>query len=210
MRGAKSLTRGFVVPKGRPRYVKGSWPTWHPKTAARRWIFYFGTLRCIRHDLWKLTLRPFDEAKLSRSAFRQKSCLASACRNSSVSPTYCSIGKLSTSLFGMDKPKRSCLFSLLTMLWSKSATSTKRRGERGSPCLTHLLQWTSFHGIPLRRIDEVPDDRMSCIQWHHCSGKPFASRISIMAECPIIWNAFSKYNLRRMISLFELWHWYKY
>jgi hypothetical protein len=34
----KSLTRGLVSPKGKPRYVKGKDPTIHPKDAASNFV----------------------------------------------------------------------------------------------------------------------------------------------------------------------------
>jgi hypothetical protein len=39
MRGAKSLTRGLVSPKGKTRYVKRKEPTIHPKDAASNSVF---------------------------------------------------------------------------------------------------------------------------------------------------------------------------
>jgi hypothetical protein len=50
--------------------------------------------------------------------------------------------------------------ALLVMLWRRSAARTKRRGDRGSPCLTPLLHGKVELGKPLRRMEEVPDSRM--------------------------------------------------
>jgi hypothetical protein len=52
MRGAKSLTKGLVSPKGKPRYVKGKEPTIHPKEAASESVFWALILIGTRQDLW--------------------------------------------------------------------------------------------------------------------------------------------------------------
>jgi hypothetical protein len=52
MRGAKSLTNGLVIPKGKPRYVKGKKPTIHPKEAANESVFWALMLIGTRQDLW--------------------------------------------------------------------------------------------------------------------------------------------------------------
>jgi hypothetical protein len=43
------------------------------------------------------------------------------------------------------------------MLWSRSIANTNNNGERGTPCLTPLLQCKVFHGTPFRRMESVPD-----------------------------------------------------
>lgn len=55
--GDRSSILGFVVPIGRPRYMKGSVPIWHPKVLARCCIFSDETLIGIICDFLKLTLR---------------------------------------------------------------------------------------------------------------------------------------------------------
>jgi hypothetical protein len=52
MRGAKSLIKGLVSPKGKPRYVKGKEPTIHPKEAASKSVFWASILIGTRQDLW--------------------------------------------------------------------------------------------------------------------------------------------------------------
>jgi hypothetical protein len=47
---------------------------------------------------------------------------------------------------------------------SKSALKTKSKGDKGSPCLTSLLQRKGFPGIPFRSTDEEPEDKMALIQ----------------------------------------------
>jgi hypothetical protein len=96
------------------------------------------------------------------------------------------------------------------MLWRRSAAITKSRGDSGSPCLTPLLQWKSFPGKPLSRIEDVPELKIWEIQVHHLSRKPLACKTFSMDLCSTMSKAFSKSNLRMTISLLEVWHWHKY
>uniref|UniRef100_A0A0A9FMK5 Uncharacterized protein n=1 Tax=Arundo donax TaxID=35708 RepID=A0A0A9FMK5_ARUDO len=50
---------------------------------------------------------------------------------------------------------------------------TKSRSERGSPCLTPLLQLKDFPSTPLCRMEEVLVCRMALIHWIHFCGNPF-------------------------------------
>jgi hypothetical protein len=51
IRGAKSLTKGLVVPRGRPKYVKGIAPREHPKTPVKWGILLSATLIGTKQDL---------------------------------------------------------------------------------------------------------------------------------------------------------------
>jgi hypothetical protein len=53
-----------------------------------------------------------------------------------VSSTYWITGKSVEDERRMGRFSNPKLFALLRMDWIKSAARTKRRGERGSPCLT--------------------------------------------------------------------------
>jgi len=91
-----------------------------------------------------------------------------------------------------------------------SIARTKGRGDRGSPCLTPLLDSKSLPGKPFRRTDDVPEERMSFIQWFHFPRKPLATKISKMASCSTVSKALAKSNFRRIIFLLERWHWWRY
>jgi hypothetical protein len=86
---------------------------------------------------------------------------------------------------------------------NRSAATAKRRGDRGSPCLTPLLHLKSLPATPLSNTEDVADERMSFIHSIHLEGNPFALRIYMIAECSTRPKAFSKSNLRIMISLLE-------
>jgi hypothetical protein len=88
IRGANSSILGFVVPRGKPRYVKGKDPIWQPRVLAKTFIFSLETLIGTIIDLLKFTHRPVEEAKVFKMALRQKSYLASACIISNVSSAY--------------------------------------------------------------------------------------------------------------------------
>jgi hypothetical protein len=36
--------------------------------------------------------------------------------------------------------------------------STKRKGERGSPCLIPLVDWKGWEGIPLTRMEKKAEE----------------------------------------------------
>jgi hypothetical protein len=52
--------------------------------------------------------------------------------------------------------------------------SSNGKEERGSPCLTPLVQLKSFPAMPLRRTEEVAVDSSSSIHLSHFGGKPLA------------------------------------
>jgi hypothetical protein len=56
---------------------------------------------------------------------------------------------------------------------SRSAPRTKRRGERGSPCLTPLLYLNSFPGTPFSKTKEEPEERIALIHEIQLSEKTF-------------------------------------
>jgi len=96
------------------------------------------------------------------------------------------------------------------MDWSKSAAKTKSRGERGSPCLTPLLQWKVLPGTPFNRTVDVPELRMELIPDHHFMSKPLCAITSKITLCSILSKAFSKSSFRTIISFFEWWHRWRY
>jgi hypothetical protein len=94
-----------------------------------------------------------------------------------VSSSYCTNGKSLEHCKGRGRLRKPMPLALLRMDCKRSAARTKRRGERGSPCLTPLLQWIVFLGTPFRRTLEVPTEMMLLTQDNHESPNPFASRI---------------------------------
>ena len=60
--GMSSSRVGFVVPKGRPRYVKGRDPTVQPKICARAEACCKPRFMGINVDFWKLIFRPTESA----------------------------------------------------------------------------------------------------------------------------------------------------
>jgi hypothetical protein len=86
---------------------------------------------------------------------------------------------------------------------NRSAAIAKRRGERGSPYLTPILQMKSFPAVPLRSTEEVAVERRSLIQQIHLFGKPLACNMAKRVECSVRSKAFSKSNLRITISYLD-------
>jgi hypothetical protein len=61
------------------------------------------------------------------------------------------------------------------MLCRRNAAKTKTIGERGSPCLTSLLQWNTFPGIPFNSIEDVLELITIFINCSHFGPKPLYS-----------------------------------
>lgn len=83
---------GLVVPKGRPRYVNGIFPTWHPKVLAKCDALLGVRLIGTRKDFPKLIWSPLESEKVLRSPLRLKSVGASPGRINRVSSAYWTIG----------------------------------------------------------------------------------------------------------------------
>ena len=99
---------------------------------------------------------------------------------------------------------------ILEWIWNnsnnnRSATRTKRRDDRGSPCLTPLRQLNGFPRIPFKMIDEVLELRILLIQPTHLSQKPLNLRICRIAWCSTLSKAFSKSSFKMTISFLEWW-----
>jgi hypothetical protein len=56
--------------------------------------------------------------------------------------------------------------------WRRSAPRTNRRGDKGSHCLTPLLHLNGCPGMPLKRIEDEPEERTTLTQEIHFSEKP--------------------------------------
>jgi len=91
-------------------------------------------------DFEKLTFNHVASAKLLRRAFMKTNCLASASIIKRVSSAYCTIGKSRLDRRSIGLLINPLFIAEFTKVYRKSAASTKSRGERGSPCLTPLLQ----------------------------------------------------------------------
>lgn len=79
---------------------------------------------------------------------------------------------------------------VLITAWSKSAASTKRRGDRGSSCLTPLTHLKLLPETPFNKTTDCPEKKMIFIQLSRTSLKPsrslsycFQSK-SFLASCP--------------------------
>jgi hypothetical protein len=146
-----------------------------------------------------------DVAKVCKRLFRKISCLAQPSIIIKVSLAYYIIGKSVEQTKGIGRFKRCWSLALLRSVCNKSAASTNKRGERGSPCLTPLLQWKVFPGTPFRRMVEIPELKIEDIHCNQVALKPLCSIICNIVWCSILSNAFSKSNLRIMSSFCDLW-----
>jgi hypothetical protein len=81
--------------------------------------------------------------------------------------------------------------------------SSNCKKEGRAPCLTPLLQIISFPAVQLRNTEEVVVVNRSLIHFNHLGGKPLACSIARTVECSMRSKAFSKYNLRIIISLLD-------
>jgi len=91
--------------------------------------------------------------------------------------------------------------ALLMIDCRRSTVNTNNKRERGSPCLTPLLQWKVLPGTLLRRTADVPELRMELLQSIHFCPKPLYFMTSSIVLCSILSKAFSKSNLSITISL---------
>jgi hypothetical protein len=112
------------------------------------------------------------------------------------------IGKSAMYPSSMGRFKSPEFFALLMMDRSRSAASTKRRGGRGSPCLTHLLQWKTFPGTPFNNTSDVVVAKISLIQFVHLSGNPLCRKICRITWSSILSKAFPKSSFKITISFF--------
>jgi hypothetical protein len=66
--------------------------TKQPKVLAKMFLFSASTLIGTMKDLWKLTYKPIETAKVCSRHFRNKSYFASVGMMSNVSSSYCIVG----------------------------------------------------------------------------------------------------------------------
>jgi len=66
-----------------------------------------------------------------------------------------------------------------------SAAKTKRRGERGSPCLTPLLLLKGLPETPFSRIAGEAELKTTLIQEIHFSEKPLLAMTCRITSCSI-------------------------
>ena len=133
--------------------------------------------------------------------------MASASKIKSVSSAYWIVGNSSPGqgIGLLNKPREVGLFIIA---WSRSAAKTNNNRERGSPYRTLLLQQFFFLGTPFSSTADVPEEKISLIQWIQVSGKPICCITDNIVLCSTVSKAFSKSSFRITISLLEWWHWW--
>ena len=137
------------------------------------------------------------------------SYIARLYKKRSVSSAYWTMGKSIPSI-GSGAWSNPSLKALFTIHWRRSAASTKRRGDKGSPCLTPLLHLNCFPGTPLRSAEDIPELKSSCIHCNHFCGKPKCSIIERIVECSTVSKALAKSSLKIRTSFLDWWHWCMY
>lgn len=140
-------------------------------------------------DLAEFTLRHVNSAKELRLACRKKSYLESSCRKINVSSAYWRIGKSWTWSKSIGKERSPCCLAALPIVCKKSTARTKR--------VKH------FPKNPIKQIAEILELKIIFIQLSHLLGKPLLCIIYIITSCSTMLKAFSKSNLRIMISLLD-------
>ena len=121
----------------------------------------------------------------------------------SLSSAYYIIGKALSELPRTGRFRSPCAEALFTKVWWKSAASTKRSGERWSPCLTSLLQWKVFQVPHIVKTEDVPYLKIEFIQFYHVLPNPLTFISCSIASCSIPPNTFSKSNFKITISFFD-------
>ena len=86
-------------------------------------------------------------------------CWGQASMITSVSSTYCKIGKSSLYWREIGSFSRFCVLAWFTILCNKSEAKTYKRGDKGSPYLTPRLQWKTLPATPFKRTGEVLDEK---------------------------------------------------
>ena len=99
-------------------------------------------------DLWKLILRSEASSNPLRIVFRVTTLLKESLQKNKVSSANCKILN-STSFLPILRPDSRLAFTAcLTSPVNPSATTKKRKGASGSPCLNPLLGLNSSVGLP--------------------------------------------------------------
>lgn len=102
--------------------------------------------------------------------------------------------------------RRTRSFALLIIVCRKSATRTKSSDDKGSPCLTHLLQWKRLPRTPFNNTPNVPELIIILIHFNHLGLNPLCHSMSMITSCSILSNAFSKSSFKITISFLICLH----
>jgi hypothetical protein len=94
-----------------------------------------------------------------RIAFKANNCCGHASMTNKVSSAYYSIAKSDVYPTLIDNLSNLLSMALLIIDCNRLAGRTKSKGDRGSHCLSPLLQWNTFPGTPFNKIEEVTDDK---------------------------------------------------
>lgn len=133
--GEKSMTLGFVRLRGRPRLVKGKLPMSQLKLFARCCNLVLLILMRTITNFELFTFSPVDSPKVFSKALRVYNCLLQASITTSVSSSYCITRKSVVYLRGIGSFNNPWSFALFITGCSRSAVSTKRRGDNAPPLL---------------------------------------------------------------------------
>lgn len=107
---------------------------------------------------------------------------------------------ISTKIISQGVDNVPLLQAWLIMDCKTSAAKTKRRGDKGSPCLTPLLHLKGIPGTPFKRTAEEPEHKIALIQEIHLAENPLYCSMDKMTWYSTLSKAFSKSSFRRTIS----------
>lgn len=137
-----------------------------------------------------------QEVNEFRWVFRKKSYLPQPSMMMRVLSVYCRIKKSLEWCNSSGRFSKPWSFALLMIDCKRFVANTNKCGDKGSPCLTALLQWNNFARLPFRRTKEVPVLTLSFIQAIHLAPEPLFSIMFSIAQCSIMSRSFSKSNVR--------------
>ena len=197
--GWKSTRLSLFMDKGSPRYLRGKevLEAGRPDRTSERLMLlhWIGTTV----DLWKFVFRPVVSPKSSR-------ILASI----DTSP-FVGVTNMTASSANIDMRRSGERPWSLVSIPNSVATSrslcrgsiamTKRRGDRGSPCLRPRPCQIGGFGTPLRMTLEVEVERIAAIHSRHLIGKPRCSRRVRIYSQRIESKAFAMSNLNKSVGV---------
>ena len=165
--------------RGAPRYLVGRCAIVSPRIIVMLFCVEIGVLKKKIWDLESLMERPEAWEKRFKMALKEQASWTEWCPKSILSSMNC--WWVVTGDPWREMPLR---IWLLTPLWISllrpSAIRTKRKGERGSPCLIPLVGEKGGEGIPLTRIEKKVEEMRFIIHLIHNWWKPKSFKICWM------------------------------
>lgn len=206
MMGSQELILEVLPPIGRPKYVKGRVPILHRSLFAALLSHTSSVCNPTKELLWKLTCKPEARWNNTRTFLMLSRYSRLGGQKRIVSSAYWR-WVIFKPPFSTSTPSHSFIAVAFWITRLRVSTMrSKRKGDKGSPCLRPRWSLTGGVGEPCMRIEAAAFMVHAFIQPFHRVGKPICRSVHSKKLQETLSKALWKSNFSIVVEIFFLLH----